>query len=324
MKKFLSIIIYTTGLLYLFSAFTKVYPINYFEYIIKETANFDYITTQIISRVIITIELCLGLFYITKFNLKKFTIPISIILLIFFNFILIYQIAFIQVNNCGCFGNKFDLSPENSLIKNFILIILNLFVLWKYNEEYFYTYKSLIIFFIIGAIIFLLFPLKLKKIDVNNKIQKINIIMQTNVKIFSDTLQKSSSKIKIIKKEISIFTPLNKYHKNINVNDGNKILLFLSLDCEHCLQVAKDISKYLNNSNSIVYFLGDEQEIPNFLQKSKIKTNYILLSASEFFEYIDGIPPIIFFLKDGKILKKFTQEEIEDGKLNSFIINNLR
>ena len=91
MKKFLSIIIYTTGLLYLFSAFTKVYPINYFEYIIKETANFDYITTQIISRVIITIELCLGLFYITKFNLKKFTIPISIILLIFFNFILIYQ-----------------------------------------------------------------------------------------------------------------------------------------------------------------------------------------------------------------------------------------
>lgn len=323
MKKFQNYIIFFLGIFFIASAISKLFPIQLFEIIIKQILDLPKIYIQLISRFIIAVEISLGIFYLIKFNLRSFTLPFSIILLIFFNFILTYQIAFLKVDNCGCLGNFIPMSPETSLIKNFILLIMIAGLLFYNDITPKLTYRYLIIVPIIFSFVFAFFPINYLIKDtkkINTSIQNTNLTFSTDVatetlktNTKNDTLkhQKSTSIVSTYIPKKSIYTDLNQYHNHFDVNEKFKILLFLSLDCNHCMDISKQIASYLNKKNSFIYFLGDTEDVPNFLEFTKIKTNYIILQPSKFFSFVDNVPPKIFLLYNGNVLDEINSTNFD-------------
>lgn len=333
MKKFQYYLIIFFGIFFIFSALAKLFSIEYFELTIKQIIPLPKIYIQFISRLIISLEITLGLLFLIKFNLKYFTIPASIIMLFIFNFILLYQEIFLIIENCGCMGELLPISPITSLIRNILFILLLLYLYFQIKTNNTHTYKLLIIFPITFSIVFAFYPIKyttkiyyiknvktknitdtLSQASISSIITDSNIVNQKKQKNFS--LAQNKNLFIEYPKVISKYSDLNEYHPNFDVNNGLVILLFLSLDCNHCKELAKKISPYIDTKNSFTYFLGDKEDISLFIQETNISTNFIILEPSNFFNFVDDFPPKCVILFNGHIIKEFTQKNFT---LNDFI-----
>lgn len=118
---------------FIFSAFTKLFPVESFELNIASSGIISWALVPYFARIFISIEAILGFFLIL--NLKsRFVIKSIIGVLIFFTFYLFY-IWFKNGENedCGCFGEFVSLNIKESIIKNIILLVLSFIVLKNLN-----------------------------------------------------------------------------------------------------------------------------------------------------------------------------------------------
>src|SRR6476620_5848132 len=94
------------GLIFLYSGYSKLFPIiETFEFTFVDIHIANWYTAPIMARLIIGLEIFLGLLLITNFRLRKLTIPAAAGMLIFFTIYLIVQIVVSgNAGNCGCFG----------------------------------------------------------------------------------------------------------------------------------------------------------------------------------------------------------------------------
>src|SRR3954468_22899618 len=82
------------GLVFLYSGYTKLLPIvETFEFTFVDIGIANWYTTPIIARLLIGVELCVGVLLVLNFRLKLFTIPVAAGMLIFFTIYLLVQIA---------------------------------------------------------------------------------------------------------------------------------------------------------------------------------------------------------------------------------------
>ena len=117
--------------LFIISAIAKMYPSPYFAistFEVKQlyTLGFSETIAPYFSRTLIGIELALGLLLLQKHYLKRFIIPMTILLLAVFVGHLTY-VTFLSggnSGNCGCFGELLPMTPIEAIIKNIVAIIL--------------------------------------------------------------------------------------------------------------------------------------------------------------------------------------------------------
>jgi len=81
------------------------------------------------------VEVALGIALITGLRLKGLTIVVMQTMLIFFATLITYAWINYGLEDCGCFP-FFKMSPQISLIKNAILIISGLYILWVIYRVY--------------------------------------------------------------------------------------------------------------------------------------------------------------------------------------------
>src|SRR3990172_5238793 len=112
------------GGLFFFSAVAKLLSVGLFEIAIvdqglaatREQAAYP-------ARLLIALELFLGLSLFFPYFLKHFILPLTIILLGAFILLQGYQLTFgEQTQDCGCFGKLLPMSSAESLWKNIILL----------------------------------------------------------------------------------------------------------------------------------------------------------------------------------------------------------
>jgi hypothetical protein len=121
----ISILKYLIGLIFLFSAVSKLFPVLAFEMQLVSHGITSRSVVLILARVIIAAELFLGLCYFQSSYMKKYFIPASMLLLIIFSLDMIYLIILKGPGgSCGCFGSVFTMTPLEALIKNLVLIAL--------------------------------------------------------------------------------------------------------------------------------------------------------------------------------------------------------
>jgi len=277
---FVHLIRIVLGGVFVFSALAKLYAIDNFELYIYSQQFFSFDTSSVIARIVISAELALGLMLITNLYFKT-VYKITLYLLLFFSLFLAFKLIVSSRENCNCFGGLIIFNPAESLLKNFILIVL-LFLI-KSNVTSQPRFKKGYFAFIL--LFTLLFPCVFSPPDfINRKIYPAKDDNRAEEKIIlSDT--------------------------TLNISEGKKVLAFFSIGCKYCVLAAHKISIIADKTNThenIYYiFFGDEKDLESFWNKSQSKRfRHTIIPFEEVAHITHGHLPSIFFIENGFVKQK--------------------
>ncbi|MBI5807881.1 MAG: hypothetical protein HZA74_05725 [Ignavibacteriales bacterium] len=275
------------GITFILSAYSKLIAPGIVEIILVD----HHITSSreaaaILVRILIALEFSLGFLLLQKNYIKKFVLPVTFIFLIGFSIYLIYTRYFIGDNqNCGCFGTMIEMSPTESLIKNFILLILT-FIIFKKSEAD-STNIIIPILLLIVAFIFVFVASPIKK----NNIDKFNS-----------------------------YTHFERVGR-VDLSEGKILLAVMNLECEHCQAAAHDLAKMKKQFKWFpklfaLYFSEGQVSVDSFETITGFRFPYKIISAHEFFDLVGQSPPRIYFLQNGKIKEYWDKDFIKNIAIN--------
>src|SRR4051812_41160097 len=100
------------GLVFIYSGYSKIFPLEPFEFTFVDMGVANWYTAPIIARLLIGLEFFIGALLILNYKLRRFTIPFTVGLLSFFIIYLLIQIIKNgDTGNCGCFGESIHMTP---------------------------------------------------------------------------------------------------------------------------------------------------------------------------------------------------------------------
>ena len=105
------------GALFVVTAVLKLLSIDNFEIYIYSFGLFSYTWTTFFSRLLIFIELLIGISLILKICFKKIW-WLTMLMMAGFTLFLVYAAIFRNDSNCHCFGDLIELNPTQSIFKN--------------------------------------------------------------------------------------------------------------------------------------------------------------------------------------------------------------
>ena len=355
-----------TTILFVFSAISKLYPIEAFEKQLVDLGFSSWSAAPYLSRAIIGLEAFLGLAFLQKNYLRSFFIPATTVLLLVFCAHLSYTLYTTgNSGNCGCFGQWIKMTPLEALIKN-ILTLGMLGYLYTLTKNY--EHKKIIIpaalLGITYVTLFIAFPIKtyathfsetvpdsssltdhtaplykpaadtiVEVIEEMVGVKKTTTTTINDIKVIANTTPKKDSVVKSIPKSTSAYTPKVSIYagfKNFsdgvtaNVDKGTSIVCMLSLECEHCMETARQIGE-LSKEQKLppVYFLffGSPGELDHFFDVAKCKYPYKIIEPQVFFPLLGDIPspPRVSVLKEGNIVADFDTDSFSKDKLKKAI-----
>ena len=290
------------GLLFIVSAFSKLYPIEPFEYTFVDIGIFNWQLAPFIARFIIGLEIFIGTLLIFSLNFKINVFKISILVLLFFCIYLITVIIFTgNKGNCGCFGSYIEMTPIQALIKNAVMIFALIF-LNKFHQGWLLNKKlNNVILVIISASFILPFILNTVELDYSKAY-----------------LNKSENNFKLELDSLYKYATLNK--PPLSLSQNKQIIVFLSLTCKHC-RVAANKVRIIHERNPKIpfYFVlnGDNKDLKPFYENTNTQDipHCILLGKS--FVYLAGTSMPMIYLVNNSIVENnvdyidLDQNEIE-------------
>lgn len=296
-----------TGIVFLFSGYSKLFPIEPFEYQLVELGIANWQLSLILARLIIGFEFFLGILFLFNYRLKSFTSKITIITLIIFSIQLIFTLI-IKGNetDCGCFGQLFPMTPLQALLKNSILILICLIML-KHSNDHFNKFKSIKFYLLLISItsVFIF-----NAVDFNYSKNYLNKPYD-NFTLNIDTLYKTNS---------DKFDP-----PKVDVRKGKHIISFLSASCQHCKIAAQKmkIIKKKNPSIPIYLFInGEDKDIQLFIKKTECNNIVYTKLNNPFFVSIAGVHlPVIYYLNNTVVEKQVDYFTLEQYHIENWLKN---
>ena len=313
------------ALVFMASAVTKYISLDAFDQFIYEHQLFSWITTTILTRLLIACEFSLGLLLLIGVK-PKLIKSLIIAFLVFFTTYIIVKPHFFAVDqeNCHCFGEVLIMSDTQTLIKNIVLLIFSYFMFWnkgieeKNNQEVLLEEK----------------PSKFNKISVwiKNNTTYLTIVCFVAVLIASfginmpDSLRyKLYGKAAKINEEKFEYLISNKALEDLHIKEGKKIVCMYSPVCKYCKKTAKRLDvmrqKYnIKDENFALIFWGGDKAIKRFFVKNEIKElPFKNVPAPVFLEATKGRQPIIILMNNGKVEKLLKYPNIIDEDIVEFL-----
>ena len=264
-----------TGALFLYSAFTKLYPIQSFEYTLIDQVHLPRIVAAIASRFFIGLEMGLGaLITLHLFGKNKWVLKTAFALLVFFSIYLVWLWITAGNNvNCGCFGDAIIMSPSASLLKNgALLIIIGLLI--RYHNGFNYKWvkvASLTALLCTIACTYIFFPIvKRYKIDLT-----------------------------------ALYTSDKNLAPTIDLTKGKYIIAFVSPSCIHCRRAALKMHNMRLRNPNIPFFMvigGTTSDLNDFWKASNAQDlPYTRLAQEPFMKYTHGLFPTILWVNNGQV-----------------------
>ena len=311
---FLNIVI---GLVYLYSAYSKLYPIEPFEFTFVDLGLANWQTAPFIARFVIGVEFFLGVLFVLQIK-TKWASRISIGMLFAFS---IYLIGIIlkrgNDGNCGCFRNAIQLTPAMGILKNIVLLLLNLFTLFfpslidyskiqqKFTTDWlrkgFENYLAILV-----LCIALLLPHILNYVDLD----------------YSEAYLTSP--------EQQFSLELDSLYSNAKINSpppqlksGKHLLAFMSLTCPHCRIAAKKmrIMKERNPTLNFYFILnGDDDKIEPFFKDTGARNiSWCMLLGKNFILLSRGTNmPAIYLVNNGKVEARLNYQTLDQSEIENW------
>ncbi len=291
-----SILRFFVGIVFLFAALSKLFPIEPFEVTLVNLGVTNWLLVPFMARIFISYELFLGLCIVFNLWFKNKIYYLTQGTLICFSAYLIFVlITNGNTDDCGCFGNLISLTPLQSLLKNLVLIFILIFI----KRSYYHTGLRWLVFVFISLSISFVFLIN--RVGIQNAQAK-----ELNEKV-----------------DFSKLPNLYATNNKVNFQEGEKIVVFLSVACTHCKNAAyrlATLNHYKKITNMyLVIASKEEKNIQPFLTATKLHFPFIWMNNDDFFHYSGGSLPAFVYLENGVIKKKWTGEFFDIEELKTFV-----
>ena len=287
------------GAFFIGTAVLKLLSIDNFEVYIYSFGLCSYTWTTFFSRLLIFIELLIGISLILKICFKQIW-WLTMLMMAGFTLFLVYAAIFRNDSNCHCFGSLIELNPSQSIIKNIITIVLLLFI----RKEQSHDYKPLMRKWLIGISIAvsIIIPFVLVPMDViYNKIhsEKENI----NTVAFYESLSDSTYR---------------------ELQQGRYLINYALAGCKFCRLGAEKlvlmVDRYQIPHDRMKFIIGGSDEaIDRFIEITGTSDyQHWKIPAPQFMAITFGMFPLYVFVEDGKVVKAGDFRILDDDVLMEF------
>jgi len=299
---FLFMISSAMGLLFIYSGYAKLQPIEPFEFTFVDIGIAGWRTAPFIARFMIGLEFFIGLLLIFGLLIKRLTIKLTVISLLIFCLYLVFVIINTGNNgNCGCFGNKISMTPLEALIKNGITLVACFFI-YKYYDGLNYGKVSK---WLLGILFLSSFALP-------------HILNYVDLDYSSAYLTKKEDHFKL---ELdSLYKDAKKNVPPTSLSKGKHIIAFMSMSCPHCRIAAKKLRIIHEKNPSISMYLvlnGEDEKIKPFFEDTKATNiQYCILNGKNFI-YLAGLDMPAIYMVNNSVVENWVdymhldQTEIE-------------
>lgn len=334
--------------LFIISAVAKMYPSPYFAISTFEVKQlypmgFSEGFAVFFSRILIGIEFALGILLLQNNYLKKVVIPATILMLVVFTTHL--TIDTIQnggnSGNCGCFGSLLPMTPIEAIIKNVVAIILlavYLYMIPKITNERRNFWVLTTVTFASILMIFMLAPMQPQAQEITSEASEIfptetpeNFATQS-VDSLTSTPTEETKTAEEVKPEAPKTVDEPAVQKSgyaqyfSNIDKGKKILALFVPGCEHCRDVAKELTEMKAKNKNLpevqIIFMNEEAEkVPEFFKYAGAEYPYKIIEVIPFWKLLGtgkDTPGVIYLWNGNKIKewdgineKKFVGSELQ-------------
>jgi hypothetical protein len=303
-KILLAVLCSLMGAIFIFSGYTKLYPIEPFEYTFVDLG-LSWQMAPFVARILIAFEFLLGFFLLLNLTLNKLIYKLAILLLGVFC-IYLFLLIFISGNkgNCGCFGSMIEMTPLQALVKNIVMLAVFFILYGFYNG-----WET-------GKLKFYLIPLILAP--------------SLAAPFILNPVELNYSQAYLTKPKEKIFLPLDSLYNHAtlsvppkSLSKGKHILMFLSLSCKHCRIAAKKARIiYERDSEIPIYFIlnGKEDKLKGFFEDTGSENipHCILLGRN--FVYLAGVElPVIYLINNSIIENQINYLDLDQGEIEKWL-----
>ena len=287
------------GVFFIGTAVLKLLSIDNFEVYIYSFSLFSYTWTTFFSRLLIFIELLVGISLILKICFKQIW-WLTMLMMAGFTLFLVYAAIFRNDSYCHCFGDLIELNPTQSIFKNIITIALLLLI----RKEQSHNYKPLMRKWLVALTIvtsfvisFVLLPMDI----IYNKIysDKENV----NTMAFDECMSDSTF---------------------ADLQHGRYLINYALAGCKFCRLGAEKLTMMLDRngiSHEKVKFIigGSDEAIIRFIENTNTSDyEHWKIPAPQFMSITFGKFPLYVFVKDGKVVKAGDFRILDDDVLMEF------
>ena len=295
------------GLVFILSGISKLYPIEPFEYTFVDIGIFNWQLAPFIARLLIGLELFIGLLLLFNLAFKKVAFKLGVLVLLLFCIYLLFLIIFTgNKGNCGCFGSFIQMTPLQALIKNAIMIVVFI-LLNKFHVGWLLNKKLIKLFVIILVLLAFVIPFILNPVELDYSASYLNK-SENNFKLELDSLYKNAT--------------LNKPPDTLSQN--KQIIVFLSLTCEYC-RIAANKIRIIHERNPKIpfYFVlnGDNVDLKPFFDHTQTQdiSHCILLGKS--FVYLAGTSmPVIYLVNNSVVENNLNYIDLDQIEIEKWLM----
>ena len=288
------------GLVFIVSAVLKILDMDKFEIYIYSYHFFSLNFSFLVARFAIILELVLGIGLIANY-LHKLMWWGSVSMLSGYSLLLIYAIANNRTDSCHCFGDYLQLDPQQSLIKNGILLAL--FLLIYRNVDRKTPFRWLFLSLTIMASTIAVFVISPPDNYTSNYVPEQNL----QVELFDEMLNKA---------------PLD----SLDLQKGKQVVCFFSTGCEVCQMAAHKLSLmqqfYSFPPEKVTcLFMGNEEGMVKFYEASEsvLYQNVLYPDVTHLLKAVNGNLPTIVFMEDGKVVHEYGFRNMNEEEIKSFM-----
>lgn len=255
------------------------------------------------SRILIGIELALGLLLLQKNYLRKFIIPVTTLLLAVFIGHLTY-VTFLSggnTGNCGCFGELIPMTPIQAILKNIVAVgmLVYLFTLLPFETERgnFWVLTSVLFASILS--IFMLAPIQPPASTFSvtepeettmDTVQAAAVDSTTSIKAIVDTTKVATPTKALTEALTEPAKHKSGYsHYFSSIDKGRKTLCFFVPGCDHCREAAKELTELKKTNKNFpdisIIFMNEEADlIPEFFKFAGAEYPYKIIEVIPFWK----------------------------------------
>lgn len=297
-KLFFRVLSFLIGAFFCISAFVKLFPIEILEIAVVETGIIGWSLSQIAARILIGFEFFIGLFLMTNFKSKLFSLFAIISLIVFTIYLSVLLVVQGNNINCNCMGLFMVMNPIESIAKNLVLLSLLAIIYFK-NTSIKTNLEKL--FIVIGSVLSLSLPFIISPPTFQKYQHEINKNEPFNID-FS-----------IIYNNPEIEQP------RLDLRKGKHLVGFFSSSCMHCIVTGYNLKVILdqNPEFSFYFFInGDDADLAHFHQLTKSESiPHSKLPGKEMITLAGNKLPAVYLIENSMVETRIYPDQIDEKEL---------
>ena len=287
------------GVFFIGTAVLKLLSIDSFEVYIYSFDIFSYTATTFFSRLLIFIELFIGISLILKIKFKQIW-WLTMLMMVGFTIFLVYVAIFRNDSNCNCLGDFIELNPTQSIIKNLIILAL-LFLIKKEKSG---NYKPVLKKWLLAANVFI-------SIVISFVLLPMDVIYN---RIYSE------------KENINTVAFYESFNDStyFDIQHGRYLINYALAGCKYCRIGAEKVTMMIDrhgiSHEKVKFFVGGSDEaISRFIEITGTSDyDHFKIPAPQFISITMGKFPLYVFIEDGKVVKAGDFRILDDDVLMEF------